>query len=84
MSHEVKLLVAGWCPQCPAAKAFWRGLRDRIGFAYEEVEIESPAGNALASRYGIRSIPAAVVDGCVVLARDPDPDLIVRLLGKTA
>jgi len=84
MSHEVKLLVASWCPQCPGAKLFWRGLRDRIGFAYEEVDIESPAGIELASHHGIRSVPTAIVDGCVVLATQPEPDLIVRLLEKTA
>ena len=84
MSHEVKLLVAGWCPQCPAAKLFWRGLRDRIGFAYEEVDIESSAGKALASRHGIRSVPTAILDGCVVLATQPDPDRIAQLLERTA
>ncbi len=84
MSHEVKLLVASWCPQCPGAKLFWRGLSDKIGFAYEEVDIESPRGYALASRYGIRSVPTAIVDGCVVLATEPEPELIARLLEKTA
>ncbi len=84
MSHEVKLLVASWCPQCPAAKLFWRALRDRIGFSYEEVDIESPAGIELASRHGIRSVPTAILDGCVVVATQPDPERIVRLLEKTA
>ena len=84
MSHEVKLLVASWCPQCPAAKLFWRELRDKIGFAYEEVDIESSAGTALASRYGIRSVPTAILDGCVVLATQPDPDRIAQLLERTA
>ncbi len=84
MSHEVKLLVASWCPQCPGAKLFWRELRDKIGFGYEEVDIESPAGNALASRHGIRSVPTAILDGCVVVATQPDPERIVRLLEKTA
>lgn len=84
MSHEVKLLVASWCPQCPAAKLFWRGLRDRIGFAYEEVDIESPAGNVLANRHGIRSVPTAILDGGVVVATQPDPERMVQLLEKTA
>jgi thioredoxin 1 len=84
MSHEIKLLVARWCPQCPAAKMFWRELRDRIGFAYEEVDIESRAGNELASRLGIRSVPTAILGGSIVLATEPDPERIVQLLEKTA
>jgi glutaredoxin len=83
MSHEVKLLVASWCPQCPPAKLFWRALRDKIAFGYEEVDIESEAGNALASRHGIRSVPTAILDGSVVLGTQPEPDRIVQLLGKT-
>jgi predicted thioredoxin/glutaredoxin len=84
MSHKVKLLVAAWCPQCPVAKLFWRALRDKFGFEYEEVEIESPVGTLLADRHGIRSVPTAIVDGCVVLATQPDPDLVARLLERTA
>jgi glutaredoxin len=83
MSHEVKLLVASWCPQCPPAKTFWRELRDRIRFDYEEVDIESPAGSALASRHGIRSVPTAIVDGGVVVATQPEPERIAELLEKT-
>lgn len=84
MSHEVKLLVASWCPQCPPAKRFWRELRDKIGFRYEEVDIESSAGHVLASRHGIRSVPTAILDGCAVLGAQPEPDRIVQLLEKTA
>ena len=83
MLHEVKLLVASWCPQCPPAKLFWRELRDKIGFGYEEVDIESAAGNALASRHGIRSVPTAIVDGGVVVGTQPEPEQIAALLEKT-
>jgi thioredoxin 1 len=79
MSHRVRLLVASWCPQCPAAKSFWRRLRDKFGFDYEEVDVDTPPGNRLASQYGIRSVPTAIVDGCVIPATEPDPDFIAQL-----
>ncbi len=84
MSHRVRLLVASWCPQCPVAKSFWRRLHDKFGFDYDEVDIESPDGSLLANRHGIRSVPTAIVNGCVILATQPDPDLIAQLLEKTS
>lgn len=80
MSHEVKLLVASWCPQSPSAKFFWRCLKDRICFAYEEIDVESSAGRALASLHSIRSVPTAILDGCVVLETQPELLRKVRLL----
>ncbi len=80
MSHEVKLLVARWCPQSPSAKFFWRCLKDRIGFAYEEIDVESPSGRALVSRYSIRSVPIAILDGRIVVATQPELLRMVRLL----
>jgi hypothetical protein len=80
MSHEVKLLVASWCPQSPSARFFWRRLKDRIGFAYEGIDVESSVGRTLVRQYSIRTVPRAILDDCVVVATQPELLRMARLL----
>jgi len=70
---EVQLLVADWCPMCPNAQNFWSTLRDERGFELEIIEIESEQGSALASKLGIRAVPATVIGGRVAFPGTPVP-----------
>jgi hypothetical protein len=72
-SPRVQLLVADWCPQCPAAETFWSELQDREPFDLEIIDIESKRGSALAAAHGIRVVPAAIVDDRVEFRGTPVP-----------
>jgi len=71
---KVQLLVADWCPQCPAAKTFWSELQQREGFELEVVDVESARGSKLAAEHGIRGVPATLIDGSVEFRGTPVPD----------
>jgi hypothetical protein len=81
-AHEVVLLVADWCPQCPAARSYWSALAPELGFDLQIIDIGTPDGAAFARRRGIRALPTAVVDDVVLgagVAR-PDRALILEAL----
>ena len=63
MAKTVVLLTASWCPRCPAARRLWERLRDRYGFAYRELDIDSTEGQEAAVRYRIQAVPSVVVGG---------------------
>lgn len=65
---KVRLVVASWCPACPAAKTFWKQLKSEASFDYEEIDIESEEGKALVTQHGIRSVPTALIDGQVAFS----------------
>lgn len=62
---DVQLIVADWCPQCPQAKKTWSELSREFGFAYEEIEINSEQGRALAARFRIKGVPSVVINGAL-------------------
>lgn len=70
---RVRLLVAGWCPQCPAAKTFWTNLQQKEAFDLDIIDIESPQGGELAEALGVRAVPASIVDD-----HSPDPGPVAR------
>lgn len=63
MAKTVVLLTASWCPRCPAARRLWESLRDRYGFPYRELDIDTREGQEAATRWAIRSVPAAILEG---------------------
>ncbi len=67
---DVQLIVADWCPQCPPAKKIWSELSREFGFAYEEVEINSPKGRALVTRFRVKSVPSVVINGALYAPSD--------------
>lgn len=60
---KVTLIHATWCTFCPAARRFWNDLKSEYDFEYEEIDVESPEGQALADKHGIVSVPTTLIDG---------------------
>ena len=76
---RVRLLVADWCPQCPAAKTFWTNLQEEVGFDLDIVDIESEQGMELAAVHGVRSVPSTIVDEQLVFRQTPVPSRVEAL-----
>lgn len=76
---KVELLVAEWCPQCPAATTFWSGLSAQEEFELDVIDIESERGSKLAADHGIRAVPATIIDGQVAFRGTPVPDRTAAL-----
>lgn len=59
---RVQLLVAAWCSSCARARELWTRICARHGLSLEIVDLETAAGEALASRHGLKIMPAVVID----------------------
>lgn len=70
---SVQLLVADWCPQCPAAKTFWKNLRDEAAFDLEIIDVESERGGKLAAEHGVSAVPSTIVEGELMFRQTPVP-----------
>lgn len=82
---KVTLVVASWCPACPAAKTFWSALQSEASFDYREIDIESEEGKALVTQHGIRSVPTALIDGKVAFAASaPSTTEALKQLGRVS
>lgn len=53
------LYSASWCPHCRLARAYLA----RVGVAYREVDIDTPAGKAAFQALGGGGVPLLVADG---------------------
>ena len=77
---KVTLIHASWCTVCPAARRLWKGLKSEYDFEYEEIDAETPEGQALIDKYGIFGVPATIIDGEVVFTGLPKKaDAIARI-----
>ena len=47
---KVTLIHASWCTACPATRRFWKDLESEYNFEYEEIDVETPKGQALIIR----------------------------------
>ncbi|MBN2489115.1 MAG: thioredoxin family protein [Methanosarcinaceae archaeon] len=69
---KVILVYAKWCNVCPTAVKLWRELKSKYDFEYEEVEVDTPPGMELATKYGIRGVPTTIIDDKVAFVGVPD------------
>ncbi|WP_135604400.1 thioredoxin family protein [Methanococcoides sp. NM1] len=68
---KVTLVHASWCHVCPAAKKLWNDLRSEHDFDYEDIDIDTPEGEALSGKYSIMSVPTTIIDGEVAFIGVP-------------
>ncbi len=69
---EISLIIADWCPICPAARKLWASMTERFYFEYREVDIASEEGSALAKKHSILSVPATLFNDKVVFRGVPE------------
>lgn len=59
----VTLLTKPDCEFCSRAKVILARLGTEFGFEYRTVELESPAGQTLATQHGVLFAPGVFIDG---------------------
>jgi glutaredoxin len=77
--HRVVLYTRPGCHLCDVARETVLGLRERLGFAFDEVDIE--ADEELELEYGIR-IPVVEVDGEEAFEVTVDPGKLASMLAS--
>ncbi len=77
--HLVRLYSRPGCHLCDVARETILALRERLGFEFEEVDIE--ADEELELEYGIR-IPVVLVDGVEVFEIRVDPAQLSEALRR--
>lgn len=81
---KVTLIHASWCTVCPAARRLWTELKSQYNFEYEEVNVETPEGQALIDKFGIIGVPTTIIDGEVAFTGLPKKaDAIARISEST-
>jgi len=68
---KVTLIHASWCTACPATRRFWKDLKSEYNFEYEEIDVETPEGQALIDKYGIIGVATTIIDGEVAFTGLP-------------
>ncbi|HWR26134.1 MAG TPA: thioredoxin family protein [Methanosarcina sp.] len=77
---KVTLIHATWCTVCPSARRFWNDLKSEYDFEYEEIDVETPEGQALIKKHGIVGVPTTLIDGEVAFTGIPKKaDAIARI-----
>ncbi len=59
---RVQLLTATWCSSCQREQAIWERICARHGVTLEVVDLDTPAGEAVASRHHLKIMPAVLID----------------------
>lgn len=59
---RVQLLTAAWCSSCQREQAIWERICARHGVILEVVDLETPAGEDVASRHHLKIMPAVLID----------------------
>lgn len=60
---KIQLLVSQWCPTCPTAEEIWTKAASLEGQPLEVLDIAKPEGRQIVVELGVRTVPAAVIDG---------------------
>jgi thiol-disulfide isomerase/thioredoxin len=77
---KVTLIHASWCTACPATRRLWKELKSEYDFDYEEIDVETPEGQALIDKFGIAGIPTTIINGEVAFTGLPKKaDAIARI-----
>lgn len=77
---KVTLIHASWCTVCPATRRLWNDLKSGYDFEYEEIDVETPEGQALIDKLGIVGVPTTIIDGEVAFTGLPKKaDAIARI-----
>lgn len=59
---QVQLLIAAWCSSCARAREIWERICARHGLTLEILDLETPAGEAVAVRHHLKIMPAVLID----------------------
>lgn len=77
---KIELFYSPMCPTCPQAKEIVREIVEKEGVKYEEVNILSPDGEEKAARYGIKGVPALVINGGEPISGVPLKENLTKLI----
>ncbi|MBU1614063.1 thioredoxin family protein [bacterium] len=78
---KLELFYSPLCPTCPKAKEIAREVVEEEEVEeYEEINILSPDGGEKAAKYGIKSVPALVVNEGEPIFGIPLKEGLVRLI----
>jgi len=77
-----KRLKAG-CPTCEATKKFWRNLREKYKFGYQEIDIDTREGRDFAEKHSVLSAPTTVIDDKVAFVGLPNRDEAIKIIEET-
>ena len=59
---RVQLLTAVWCSSCQREQAIWERMCARRNITLEVVDLDTSAGEAVASRHHLKIMPAVLID----------------------
>ena len=59
---RVQLLTAAWCSSCQREQAIWERMCARRNITLEVVDLDTPDGEAVASRHHLKIMPAVLID----------------------
>lgn len=59
---RVQLLIAAWCSSCQREQEIWQRICARHGVTLEILDLETPAGEAVAGRHHLKIMPAVLID----------------------
>lgn len=59
---HVQLLLAAWCSSCARAREIWERICAQHGLTLEILDLETPAGEAVAMRHNLKIMPAVLID----------------------
>ena len=59
---RVQLLTAAWCSSCQREQAIWERICKQHGVTLEVVDLDTPAGEDVASRHHLKIMPAVLID----------------------
>ncbi len=71
---RVTLITSSHCSSCEEAREVWHELSRRHRFRWEEIDIASRRGRALAARQNVFTTPTTLIDGRVAFRGVPRPD----------
>ena len=81
----VQLLVASWCSSCQRAEEIWTRICARHDIWLEVLDLETPAGEAVARQHHLKIMPAVLIDGhprAVGVQTEPEAEALLLVALK--